>query len=249
LLRDVRLLFWSKAFGTKVPAFTAPVAFQPSAALTFSSEKELIRRDNSPLSFISSRRSAGVGDNLGFRLRTDRGCGILALQCWRRHSDHERPVGNILQWFAGIAAAFTKLSDIFSRSPRPVSDIAAESRAESAAEGSGAVATATEIVSATQTATFAVAADARIGQDGQVTGVASISPDQQEIERRRQLVRALFNDFWSGSDDKPAAFADRLDQAEIYLNDRLTACGEFWQLDAKTRKLLGLPARRSTASA
>jgi hypothetical protein len=42
---------------------------------------------------------------------------------------------------------------------------------------------------------------------------------------------------------------DRLDQAEIYLNDRLTACGEYWQLDAKTRKLLGLPARRSTASA
>jgi hypothetical protein len=73
--------------------------------------------------------------------------------------------------------------------------------------------------------------------------------NQQEIERRRQLVRALFNDFWSGSDDKPAAFADRLDQAEIYLNDRLTACGEFWQLDVKTRKLLGLPARRSTASA
>jgi hypothetical protein len=159
------------------------------------------------------------------------------------------PVENILQWFARIAAALTKLSDIFSRSPRPVSDIAAESRAESAADGSGAVATATEIVSATQTATFAVAADARIGQDGQVTGVASISPDQQEIQRRRELVRALFNDFWSGRDDKPAAFADRLDQAEIYLNDRLTACGEFWQLDAKTRKLLGLPARRSTASA
>ena len=75
------------------------------------------------------------------------------------------------------------------------------------------------------------------------------SPDQQEIQRRRELIRVLFNDFWSGRDDKPATFADRLDQAEIYLNDRLTACGEYWQLDAKTRKLLGLPARRSTASA
>ena len=159
------------------------------------------------------------------------------------------PVGNILQWFAGIAAAFTKLSDIFSRAPPPVSDIAAESHAESAAEGTGAVAAATEIATATPTATSAVARDAKIGQDSQVTGVASVSPDQHEIQRRRELVRVLFNDFWNGRDDKPTTFAARLDQAEIYLNERLTACGEYWPLDAKTRKLLGLPARRSTASA
>ncbi len=158
-------------------------------------------------------------------------------------------MGNILQRLAGIAAAFTKLSDIFSRAPPPVSHVAAESRAESAAEGAGAVAAATEITTATPTATSAVAHDAKIVQDGRVADVASISPDQQEIQRRRELVRVLFNDFWSGRDDKPATFADRLDQAEIYLNDRLTACGEYWQLDAKTRKLLGLPARRSTASA
>jgi hypothetical protein len=155
-------------------------------------------------------------------------------------------VGNILQWFAGIAAAFTKLSDFFSRPLPAASDIAAESHAESPAEGAGAVATATGIATATPTATSAVAADAKIGQDGQVTAVASISPDQQEIQRRRELLRALFNDFWSGRDDKPAAFADRLDQAEIYLNERLTACGEFWQLDAKTRKMLGLPARSNS---
>ena len=156
-------------------------------------------------------------------------------------------MGNILQWFAGIAAAFTKLSDIFRDSRPPASDIAAESRVESAAEAAGAVATATQIATATPTATSAVAADAKISQDGQVTGLAS--PDQQEIQRRRELVRVLFNDFWSGPYDKPATFADRLDQAEIYLNNRLTSCGEYWQLDAKTRKLLGLPARRSTASA
>ncbi len=158
-------------------------------------------------------------------------------------------MGNILQWFAGIAAAFTKLSDIFSRPPPSASDIAAKSRAESAAETAGAVATATEIATTTPPATSAVAADAKISQDGQVTSLASISPDQEEIQRRRELVRVMFNDFWSGRDDKPATFADRLDQAEIYLNDRLTACGEYWQLDAKTRKLLSLPARRSTASA
>jgi hypothetical protein len=32
-------------------------------------------------------------------------------------------------------------------------------------------------------------------------------------------------------------------QAEAYLNERLTACGESWRLDANTRKMLGLPPR------
>ena len=193
---------------------------------------------------------------------------IEVTEYWRSNADDvtqtvRGPVGNILQWLTRIAAAFTKLGVFFSRVPPPVSEVAAESRAESAPEGAGAVATATEIMTTTPTATSAVARDAEIVQDDQVilqddqvivqddqvTDVASISPDQQEIQRRRELVRVLFNDFWTGRDDKPATFADRLDQAEIYLNDRLTACGEYWQLDAKTRKLLGLPARRSTASA
>jgi hypothetical protein len=56
---------------------------------------------------------------------------------------------------------------------------------------------------------------------------------------------AFFNDFWSGTHDKPAAFAERLDQAEDYLNERLTANGEVWRLDAKTRIMLGLPPRSS----
>jgi hypothetical protein len=53
----------------------------------------------------------------------------------------------------------------------------------------------------------------------------------------------LFNDFWSEAHDKPTAFVERLDQAEDYVNERLTACGEFWRLDAKTRVMLGLPPR------
>jgi hypothetical protein len=57
------------------------------------------------------------------------------------------------------------------------------------------------------------------------------------------LVRTLFNDFWSGAHDKPAAFVERLDQAEDYVNERLTACGEFWRLDANTRVMLSLPPR------
>ena len=79
-------------------------------------------------------------------------------------------------------------------------------------------------------------------------GISSITHNelgQQEVERRRGLVRAFFNDFWSGTHEKPAAFAERLDQAEDYLNERLTANGEGWRLDAKTRIMLGLPPRSS----
>jgi hypothetical protein len=68
---------------------------------------------------------------------------------------------------------------------------------------------------------------------------------QQEIERRRSLVRELFNDFWRGTHDKPAAFVERLDRAEDYLNERLRANGEVWRLDAKARIMLGLPPRSS----
>ena len=75
---------------------------------------------------------------------------------------------------------------------------------------------------------------------------APIALDQEEIQRRRDLVRTLFNDFWSEARDKPAAFVERLDQAEDYVNERLTACGEFWQLDAKTRVMLGLPPRSNS---
>ena len=77
---------------------------------------------------------------------------------------------------------------------------------------------------------------------------APIALDQEEIQRRRNLVRMLFNDFWRGAHDKPAAFVERLNQAEDYLNERLAASGEFWQLDAKTRVMLGLPPTKSGAN-
>jgi hypothetical protein len=161
-------------------------------------------------------------------------------------------VENIRRWLAGIVAAFKNPTEYFSRPRRAASDIAAETRGESAAEKAGADATATESAVATPTtaATFTtpVTADGKIGQDVQVSCVVPIRPDQQEIQRRLELVRAMFNDFWSGCDDKPAAFVDRLDQAEPYLNERLTACGEFWQLDATTRKMLSLPLRSNSRS-
>jgi hypothetical protein len=75
-----------------------------------------------------------------------------------------------------------------------------------------------------------------------------VSFDSQEIDRRREIVRGFFNDFWKWTEDKPATFAERLDQAEGYINERLVACGEAWQLDPGTRQQLRLispPARKS----
>ena len=132
-----------------------------------------------------------------------------------------------LGWIAGIGAPFKRLAQYFLRPTSPPSDDADEIDAESAVAEDKATAT----------------AEAEFGQATQVSTVSTIPPDQQEIQRRRELVRALFNDFWNGSDDKPATFLGRLNQAEAYLNERLTACGESWQLDANTRKLLGLPPR------
>jgi hypothetical protein len=68
---------------------------------------------------------------------------------------------------------------------------------------------------------------------------------RQELERRREIVRQFFNDFWRSADDKPVTFAERLNQAESYINERLAARGEAWQLDPATRKQLGLPPNRS----
>jgi len=120
-----------------------------------------------------------------------------------------------------------------------------EGRAESVAEQAGAITTATENAAAkpTTATSFAEPAttDVKVSSDAQVSPIAHIVPDKHEIQRRRDLVRTLFNDFWSGSDDKPTGFADRLNQAENYINERLTACGEFWQLDARTRAMLSLP--------
>jgi hypothetical protein len=66
-------------------------------------------------------------------------------------------------------------------------------------------------------------------------------PSQEEIDRRRGIVRAFFNDYWSSVDDKPSSFAERLDRAEDYINERVAAGGEAWRLGAATRKQLGLP--------
>lgn len=134
--------------------------------------------------------------------------------------------------------------------PLARSDVTAEKRADSVVEGAQAVVTVTEDAVARLTPvksfTGPVTADVMVDSDAQTNRAAHIVLDHQEIQRRRDLVRAFFNDFWSGSDDKPAAFVDRLDQAESYVNERLTAGGEFWRLDAETRPMMGLPPRSNS---
>ena len=76
----------------------------------------------------------------------------------------------------------------------------------------------------------------------QIGITSEASPNQQEIERRREIVRQFFNDFWSSAEDKPGTFAERLNRAEGHINERLAARGETWQLDAAGRKQLGLPS-------
>src|SRR5215472_16853216 len=85
--------------------------------------------------------------------------------------------------------------------------------------------------------------------DRPINGDGLNALDEGEIQRRRNLVRTFFNDFWTGSYEKPAGFLQRLDQAEDYVNDRLTANGEAWRLDSKTRAMLGLPSRVVSAGA
>ncbi len=130
---------------------------------------------------------------------------------------------------------------------RPASHIAGESRTKSATEEARVIAAANE--SATIQPVTGVSfpapasADAKVEPDTHVNHVPPILLDQHEIQHRRDLIRTLFNDFWDGASDKPRAFVERLDQAETYLNERLTVLGEFWQLDTNTRVMLGLPPR------
>jgi hypothetical protein len=164
----------------------------------------------------------------------------------RLKSDTAPDIGEkVLRWFAQIGAAVTKPTKYFMRARYPASD---EKRVESTLEEAGAVAAATEIAVLTTTKSFTVpdTAEVKVNTDAQIDSAASTVPDQEEIQRRRDLVRTLFNDFWSKAHDKPAAFVERLDQAEDYVNERLTAGGEFWQLDAKTRAMLGLPPRTNS---
>ena len=141
-------------------------------------------------------------------------------------------VGPILRWLVEIVAAVIRPIRYFSRPTYPASsDVTGEKRSDGVVEGAQAVVTATEdAVSRPTTAksfTAPITADVTVDLDAQTNRAAHIVLDDQEIQRRRDLVRMLFNDFWNAAYEKPAAFVERLDQAEDYLNERLAASGEF----------------------
>ena len=130
---------------------------------------------------------------------------------------------------------------------RSLVDIGAAIKAFFRASSPASVGTRSETapVETERVATTQIPDDAEGEADAEISSIADGELSQQEIERRRSLVRAWFNDFWRGTQDKPAGFVARLDQAEDYLNERLKAHGEVWQLDARTRLRLGLPPRSS----
>ena len=93
-----------------------------------------------------------------------------------------------------------------------------------------------------------IEAESRISLEPEGLEPQDLEPEgaqgEEEIDRRRGVVRAFFNDYWSSVDDKPASFAERLDGAEGYINERVAARGETWRLDPATREQLGLPRSR-----
>lgn len=142
----------------------------------------------------------------------------------------------ILGWFAEIGQAaryFLRL--------RPSGS--AEDRSKRAVTEVGAELPTSDDAARKPTASCATPLDVNVSPTGIVDQTV---PDAREIERRRNLVRIFFNEFWSGAADKPAAFVRRLDEAEDYLNQRLTASGEPWRFDASTRIMLGLPPQSKT---
>ena len=87
-----------------------------------------------------------------------------------------------------------------------------------------------------------------VGDESQIGVTAEDSVNEQEIARRREIVRQFFNDFWVSAEDKPGTFAERLNRAEGHINERLAARGETWQLDAASRKQIGLPPPKTRLS-
>jgi hypothetical protein len=134
---------------------------------------------------------------------------------------------------AGVLRRFAEMSAAAKHFLRPSHPLPLEKPAETTAAKPRAVTASMDVCGGSEVA---------------IKGVDGFVPDKQEIERRRNMVRTLFNDFWNGAHEKPAAFLERLDQAQDYVNERLAACGESWQLDNKTRIMLGLPSTKNKSS-
>jgi hypothetical protein len=160
------------------------------------------------------------------------------------------PRGVLERWLGAIGRSVNSVIQHFPRRRHPASQFKAEEPADCDTQEAEAVVTPIENgivdLAITKTFTVPITAGVNVDTDTPIDIAASTVLDQEEIQRRRNLVRVLFNDFWNGPYEKPAAFVERLNQAEDYLNERLTANGEAWRLDATTRTLLGLPPRSSS---
>ena len=105
---------------------------------------------------------------------------------------------NIFRWFVRLGAAAKHIL-------RPTDPACPKAPAEA-----GAVSPQAENTDSNPTTAESFAAPLTASVNA-IKGLTPSIPDKQEIERRRDLVRTLFNDFWSGAYEKPVAF----DQAEV----------------------------------
>lgn len=154
-------------------------------------------------------------------------------------------LATLLPWLAALGRATSGFcNQLLRRKPSASAPTGPESAATVAAEA--AAEDASPERAATDDRAIAPAIDLNLDPVS-ISNVSQTVPDAQEIERRRSLVRTLFNEFWNEAHERPAKFVERLDQAEDYLNARLAADGELWRLDANARALLGLPARSNAA--
>ena len=101
----------------------------------------------------------------------------------------------ILRWLAGVVATVIQPIRYFSRPTHPASsDVTAERRGDGVVEGAQAVVTATADAIARRRAvkSFTAPVTTDVMVDPDVNRAAHIVLDDQEIQRRRDLVRMLF---------------------------------------------------------
>src|SRR5690349_6726363 len=118
--------------------------------------------------------------------------GIAADQSRKSPGITTAVVQGLLRWLA-------KIAEVFLRRGHPVS---AEDLSGSAVLEAGAGhAPCDPDTQPTAARSCATALEVSVGPA--LVGLGPTRPEAQEIERRRDLVRTLFNDFWDGAHSKP----------------------------------------------
>ena len=118
---------------------------------------------------------------------------------------HERGDGTSFALACGDCCGHHSAVRVFFATDHPASsDVAAEKRADGVVEEAQAVVTAIEdaVVRPTTVKSFTSPVIADVIVDPDVNRAGRLVLDDQEIQRRRDLVRTLFNDFWTGAYEK-----------------------------------------------